>query len=76
MLTDQIAITGSQTFFPLDRETRVNVPTAVAAIHLMRSPMTLRHWAVAEDAPIKPLRIGGRLAWPVAEIRRLLGVTA
>jgi hypothetical protein len=29
-----------------------------------------------EDGPIRPLRVNGRLAWPVAEIRRVLGVEA
>ena len=24
-----------------------------------------------EDGPLRPLRINGRLAWPVAEIRRI-----
>ena len=26
------------------------------------------------DGPVKCLRINGRLAWPVSELRRLLGV--
>lgn len=27
-----------------------------------------------ENGPLRPIRVHGRLAWPVAEIRRLLGV--
>jgi hypothetical protein len=61
-------------FLPLDRETRAAVDTATAAFHLSRQPQTLRCWAVYESGPIRPLRIYGRLAWPVAELRRVLGV--
>ena len=59
---------------PLDRETRAALPTAEAAHHLGRQPQTLRGWACRDDGPLRPLRINGRLAWPVAELRRVLGV--
>lgn len=59
---------------PLDRETRSAVDTATAAYHLNRQPQTLRGWACLENGPLRPLRINGRLAWPVAELRRVLGV--
>lgn len=59
---------------PLAEETRAIVPTAEAALHLNRAPQTLRLWACREDGPIRPLRINGRLAWPVSELRRVLGV--
>ena len=62
------------TFPPLDRETRTAVDTATAAYHLNRRPQTLRAWACGEDGPLLPLRVNGRLAWPVAELRRVLGV--
>lgn len=58
----------------LDEETRANLPTSEAAHHLNRRPQTLRLWACREDGPIRPIRINGRLAWPVAELRRVLGV--
>ena len=61
-------------FQPLELETRPAVPTAQAAHYLSRRPQTLRAWACREDGPLRPLRIHGRLAWPVADIRRLLGV--
>lgn len=60
-------------FQPLELETRPAVPTAQAAHYLSRRPQTLRAWACREDGPLRPLRIHGRLAWPVADIRRLLG---
>ena len=62
------------TFTPLALETRPAVDTAAAAHYLSRRPQTLRGWACLENGPLRPIRINGRLAWPVAEIRRLLGV--
>lgn len=61
-------------FVSLDSETRVAVDTACAAYHLSRRPQTLRIWACMENGPLRPTRINGRLAWPVAELRRILGV--
>ncbi|HRK40227.1 MAG TPA: DNA-binding protein [Burkholderiaceae bacterium] len=60
----------------LDRDTRRVIPTCEAAVHLNRRPQTLRIWACRQNGPIRPLNINGRLAWPVAEIRKLLGVPA
>ena len=59
---------------PLDCEVRPAVPTEQAAFYLNRRPQTLRVWAMRENGPIRPVRVHGRLLWPVAEIRRLLGV--
>ncbi|MGB4061124.1 MAG: DNA-binding protein [Burkholderiaceae bacterium] len=61
---------------PLESETRSAVDTSDAAAHLGRKPQTLRGWACLENGPIRPLRINGRLAWPVSELRRVLGVAA
>ncbi len=66
--------TAGPAFVSLDRETRTAVDTATAAYHLSRQPQTLRGWACHEDGPLRPMRINGRLAWPVAELRRVLGV--
>ena len=55
-------------------ETRTILPTQEAAFHLNRAQQTLRLWACLENGPIRPLRINGRLAWPVAELRRVLGL--
>jgi hypothetical protein len=63
-------------FTPLAHETRPAVDTAAAAYYLSRRPQTLRGWACLENGPLRPIRIMGRLAWPVADIRRLLGVVA
>lgn len=63
------------TFTPLALETRAALPTSEAAFQLSRAEQTLRIWACKENGPLRPIRINGRLAWPVAEIRRLLGVS-
>lgn len=61
--------------FPsLANETRATLPTPEAAFHLNRREQTLRGWACKEDGPLRPMRISGRLAWPVSELRRVLGV--
>lgn len=64
--------TTIQQFLPLEQESRSHVETACAAFHLMRRPQTMRAYACLENGPIRPIRINGRLAWPVAEIRTLL----
>jgi len=46
--------------------------TAQAAAALNRRPQTLRRWACLGDGPIRPLRIHGRLAWPMERIHELL----
>lgn len=64
-----------QLFPPLEQETRTNIETAAAAYYLLRAPQTLRIWASKENGPLRPVRVYGRLAWPVAEIRRILAGT-
>jgi hypothetical protein len=59
---------------PLELEVRSALPTPEAAYHLTRAQQTLRMWAMRNDGPVKCLRVNGRLAWPVADIKRLLGV--
>jgi hypothetical protein len=59
-------------FLPLEQVSRPAIPTDAAAYYLNRRPQTLRAWACLENGPIRPIRINGRLAWKVAEIRNLL----
>lgn len=70
------AIPTPADFVPLHLETRTHVSTAVMCRHLNRREQTARGWACAETYPpgLKPRRIMGRLAWPVAGIRAVLGV--
>ena len=63
-------------FPPLESVTRPTVDTAAAAYYLNRRPQTLRGYACHEDGPIRPLRINGRLAWPVSLLKKLTGVAA
>lgn len=59
---------------PLDQVVRPMLTTAEAAFYLNRQPQTLRIWACKDEGPIRPVRLHGRLGWPVTEIRRYLGV--
>lgn len=61
-------------FLPLEQETRTAVDTSVAAFHLNRAEQTLLKWSCLDSGPIRPIRINGRLAWSVADLRRVLGV--
>ncbi len=62
-------------FPPLSQETRTHVSTEHAAWLLGRACQTLRVWACYETkGPLRPIRVAGRLAWPVTEIKRTLGV--
>ena len=56
----------------IEDDTRTHVETGCAAYWLNRKEQTLRAWASNENGPIRPSRVNGRLAWPVAEIRKLL----
>lgn len=61
-------------FAALALEQRSHVDTACAAYHLGRRPQTLRVWASYETGALRPIRVNGRLAWSVAEIRCLLQI--
>jgi len=59
----------------LELVSRPTVDTAAAAYYLNRRPQTLRTWAMnSGTGPVPCIRINGRLAWPVSELRRVLGV--
>jgi len=69
------AVTQPKPYPPLEQVNSPTVPTEQAGYYLDRRPQTMRVWACYETAgPLRPLRINGRLAWPVAGIRKLLGV--
>ncbi len=46
--------------------------TVKASAFLNRAPQTLRKWACLEIGPIRPIRINGRLAWRVSDLKALL----
>lgn len=66
-------VEGFSKFPALKDVATTHVPTQQAAFYLNRSPQTLREWAMTGKV-IPPLRINGRLAWPVADIKRVLEV--
>lgn len=70
------AASETRLFPPLEAVTRPTVPTEQAAYYLNRRPQTMRGWACAETFPdgLHPVRVHGRLGWPVAGIRRALGI--
>ena len=70
------AVSDPQQFPPLELVNRPHLPTEQAAHYLLRRPQTLRGWACAETIPdgLRPVRLQGRLCWPVAGIRAALGV--
>ena len=59
---------------PLESITRPAVDTATAAYYLNRKQKTLRAWATYQNGPVNPIRVGGRLAWKTADLRRVLMV--
>lgn len=66
---------SNQQYPPIESITRPTVETAAAAFYLNRQKQTLREWASLDKGPIRPIRINGRLAWPVAALREVLGVS-
>lgn len=69
-----LASHNQQIFPPLEQVTRTILTTEEAAHYLNRRPQTLRTWACLENGALRPVRINGRLAWPVSEIKKVLGV--
>jgi hypothetical protein len=74
--TDRSCERTGQCLPSLADETRFAVDTATAAHYLNRKPQTLRSWASTESGPLRPVRVYGRLAWPVSELHRVMGVAA
>ncbi len=58
-------------FPPIELVNRPTVSTAQAAFYLNRKPQTLRGWAM-NGRVIKPVRLNGRLAWPIEAIKAAL----
>ncbi|WP_245593900.1 hypothetical protein [Comamonas badia] len=75
-LVSPAKIAAHEKYPPLGVVTSPTVTTEAAAHYLNRRPQTLRGWACAETFPagLHPIRINGRLGWPVAGLRAVLGV--
>lgn len=63
-------------YVPLEQVIKPNLTTEEAAFYLDRAVQTLRGWACLGIGPIKPIHIGGRLAWRVRDLKKVLGVDA
>jgi len=48
------------------------VGTRKAAEVLGRKQQTLRGWACDGSGPVRPVKVGGRLGWRVADLERVL----
>jgi hypothetical protein len=48
--------------------------TREAAAYLNRAVSTLQYWASTGEGLVQPVRIGKRLAFPTAEVKRVLGL--
>lgn len=64
----------SQEIKSLDEVTGTHGKTNEAAHWLNRKPDTLRKWGNSGTGPIKPIRVNGQFLWPVADIKRVMGV--
>ena len=69
---NQTPATRSAQFPPIEQVTAPNVTTDQAAFYLNRASQTLRKWACLENGPIRPVRINGRLAWKVADLKAVV----
>lgn len=63
---------------PLALVTKPNLTTAELAFYSNMAAQTWRVKACYDTAPegLRPLRVCGKLAWPTAGAKKLLGVTA
>ena len=61
--------------FPnIDDELRPYVGTPQAAHYMDLAGCTLRDWSRRGTGPITPRKFGRKLLWPMADIRKLLGL--
>lgn len=67
-----------QNYLPLAQVTKPNLTTAELAFYSNMAAQTWRVKACYETFPdgLRPLRVCGKLAWPTAGAKKLLGVTA
>ena len=63
-------------YLPLEQVTKPNLTTAELAFYSNMAAQTWRVKACYDTAPegLRPLRVCGKLAWPTAGAKKLLGV--
>ncbi len=69
-------IDETQLIKSLKEGSRLQYSTSETAFFLQLREDTLRAWACFGKGPIKPRKIGNRLAWMACDIRQLMGMEA
>lgn len=59
---------------PLERVTRPVLTTKELCHYANIREQTAWAWACKESGPVRPIRIGRRLGWPTAAVKKLCGV--
>ena len=59
---------------PLEEEKRATLSTKETAAHFGLADQTLRTWSCYGNGPIQPIKVQGRLRWPVKKLALILGV--
>lgn len=73
-INPMIAVKNQQQFPLIETSTSPTVDTATGAHYPSRAEQTLRKRECIEIAPLSPTRANSRLAWCLANIKRILGV--
>jgi hypothetical protein len=60
-------------YIPIDEVRKPNLTTDEAAFYLNRRPQTLRFWACNEGSELRPIRVNGRLAWRLTDVKIMVG---
>lgn len=76
-LPDAASTLPAAPYPPLEAVTKPAVTTAELAYYSNQAQQTWRAHACKETYPeyLRPIRIGGRLNWPTAGVKRLMGVS-
>ena len=61
---------------PLELVTRPVLTTKELCHYANIAEQTAWAWACKESGPVRPIRIGRRLGWPTAAVKKLCGVAA
>ena len=73
---DTRAATAPQQFPPLELVTKPLLVTKELCHYANIAEQTAWVWACKESGPVRPVRIGRRLGWPTAAVKKLCGVAA
>ena len=70
------AVSEPQQFPPLELVTKPLLVTKELCHYANIAEQTAWVWACKESGPVRPVRIGRRLGWPTAAVKKLCGVAA